>query len=103
MKGKVNTKVYTENMTNASLRTRMGNNDTLGCGCDVEASVDVCDGACRSSWGLDGYPVGMVYAPIQRFDRILDLDTAMHKGTIFEELDLPFKCGMHTKGGCCNG
>ena len=55
------------------------------------------------SFGLIGYPAAMVYAPIQHFDHIFDLDIALSKGTIFEELDLPFECGRKTKGGCCNG
>lgn len=89
--------MYTENMTD-TMRARMGNDTDCAC-----AEREHHHGVCESSWGLDGYPVGMVYAPIQRFDRILDLDTALHRGTIFEELDLPFLCVDRSKGGRCNG
>jgi hypothetical protein len=47
-----------------------------------------------------GYPVGMVYAPIQMFDSVYDLDTALKRGTRFGALDLPFVCGDKKKGGC---
>ena len=57
----------------------------------------------RRSWGLDGYPLAMVYAPIQRFGDMYDLDTALMEGTLFKELDLPFKGMTVTKGGGCRG
>ena len=90
--------------------------DIGGCGC--ETPRDLYDGrntdpyargtdeffcAEKKTWGLEGYPVAMVYAPLQRFDHIYDPDTAMKRGTIFEELDLPFKGSDTGKGGCCHG
>lgn len=107
--------MYTENKMNLSSCTRREAGDMPLCGCDQNAEpIGYCDDnaygmkerycdACGSSFGLQGYPVGMVYAPIQHFDHIFDLDTALYKGTIFEELDLPFVCGKKMKGGCCNG
>ena len=64
-----------------------------------------CDIKCdrRKSWGLEGYPLAMVYAPVQRFDNIYDMDMALIQGTIFGELDLPFMGTSVTKGGCCRG
>ena len=45
----------------------------------------------RRSWGLAGhYPLAMVYSPIQEWRELYDNDTALSKGTIFKELDLPF-------------
>ena len=57
----------------------------------------------RPSWGLEGYPLAMVYSPIQCFKDIYDLDTSLMQGTIFKELDLPFMGASVTKGGCCRG
>lgn len=79
-----------------------------GCGCeggraDLNSNMTAKDHApCaqQRTWGLAGYPVGMVYAPIQAFDHIYDPGTALTRGTIFGALDLPFVCGDKKKGGC---
>lgn len=103
--------MYTDDMMNS--RARMGNS----CACETAARSYGCSDGCGSydtdtasyscdhghTWGLDGYPLGMVFVPLQRFDNICDLETAMKNGTIFEELVLPFECGKGVKGGCCNG
>ena len=47
------------------------------------------------SWGLVDYPLAMVYSPVQKWRNIYDGETALVRGTIFEELDLPFM------GKCC--
>lgn len=60
----------------------------------------------RESWGLVGYPLAMVYSPVQRFAELYDLDTALTQGTMFKELDLPFMgvtVTRGTKGGGCRG
>ena len=72
------------------------------CGCDGQMRTDTCDHG-KNGWGLQGYPIAMVYSPVQTFDRIYDLDTALKRGTVFEALDLPFICGDHGKGGCSHG
>jgi len=95
--------MYTDDMT--MLYTER--NST--CGCEPAETVcgesaNACDErscAWRKTWGLMQYPLGMVYAPLQRFDNIYDLDTALMRGTVFGELDLPFICGEKSKGGCC--
>ena len=53
----------------------------------------------RKSWGLVDYPLASVYAPLQEFRGLFDRDTALHKGTIFSELDLPFMGQTIMKGG----
>lgn len=55
------------------------------------------------SWGLVDYPLAMVYSPVQKWRNIYDGETALVRGTIFEELDLPFvgKC-CYEKEGCSN-
>ncbi|MBO5415657.1 MAG: spore coat associated protein CotJA [Clostridia bacterium] len=56
----------------------------------------------RTTWGLEGYPLASVYAPIQEWRNLYDNETGFNRGTIFKELDLPFLCGER-KGGSCNG
>lgn len=43
-----------------------------------------------SKHGLKGYPLAMVYAPMQEFGNLYELDKGFKMGTIFSELDLPF-------------
>ena len=54
-------------------------------------------------WGLEGYPLASVFAPLQSFDNLYDAETALKQGTIFAELDLPFMGRTVQKGGCCHG
>ena len=64
----------------------------------------------RSGKGLEGHPLASVYSPIQQFRKLYDTETALNKGTLFSELDLPFMgasvangSGCNTKGGLCRG
>ena len=57
----------------------------------------------RVSWGLEGYPLAMVYSPVQCFKELYDVDTALMQGTVFSQLDLPFMGESVMKGGCCRG
>lgn len=57
----------------------------------------------RRTWGLANYPLASVYAPLQDFRKIYDRDTALRKGTIFSEMDLPFMGRSIMKGGSCRG
>ena len=45
---------------------------------------------------LDGMPIAMAYVQWQSGRHIYEAGKGFHRGTIFEELDLPFK----GKGGC---
>lgn len=48
------------------------------------------------TWGLKNHPLAMVYSPLQGFCSLYDEDTALSRGTLFSELDLPFegqRCG----------
>ena len=76
-----------------------------GCGNRPAANLDLptCESE-QGKWGLAGYPLASVYAPIQEFDKLYDLDKGFVAGTIFSELDLPFM-GRSLKynkstGGC---
>ncbi len=51
----------------------------------------------------DGFPLASVYAPTQIFRKLYDRDTALSRGTIFQELDLPFMGTSIMKGGNCRG
>ena len=55
------------------------------------------------TWGLENHPLASVYAPLQIFRNLYDRDTALMKGTIFTELDLPFMGKTIMKGGNCRG
>ena len=57
----------------------------------------------RTTWGLENHPLAMVYAPMQIFRNLHDRDTALEKGTLFAELDLPFMGQTVMKGGSCRG
>ena len=64
---------------------------------------DACSShSCTKSWGLEGYPLASVYAPLQAWQELYDAETGLSRGTIFKELDLPFVCG-DKKGGNCRG
>ena len=80
--------------------------DTNGCGCDHTPTVPPANGGCGcvghegcgdGSWGLNGYPLAMVYAPCQTFCALYDPTTALKRGTAFSTLDLPLgstDCGF---------
>ena len=69
-----------------------------------EAPVPISEPRTTQSLRLhDGFPLASVYAPTQMFRNLYDRETALSRGTIFKELDLPFM-GMTVKeGGSCRG
>lgn len=65
------------------------------CGQDTPAPV-----CCDDTAGYDplrNMPLAMAYVPWQKWGSLLEPDKAFHCGTIFEELNKPFR-GI---GGCC--
>ncbi len=48
---------------------------------------------------LSSMPLAMAYVPWQEWQNIYEAEKGFHRGTIFEELDKPFKGIM--MGGCC--
>lgn len=50
----------------------------------------------QTSWGLYGYPLAMVYSPVQSFDSLFEPGDGLAAGTIFRELALP----LEMRGGC---
>ena len=53
-------------------------------------------GCCDRDDALDGMPIAMAYVPWQSWSHIYESGKGLHRGTIFEELDLPFR----GRGGC---
>ena len=52
------------------------------------------------TFGLEGYPLASMYAPLQEFRNLYDKETAFTEGTLFTELNLPFMGASVGKGGC---
>ena len=60
---------------------RQGDRTSGGCG----------RGRVGGSWGLEGgYPLAMVYSPVQEWQNLYDNEMGLSHGTIFKDLDLPF-------------
>lgn len=49
---------------------------------------DCCDLSC-----VDGLPLGMTYAPMQKYRKLYSPEEALCRGTLYQELDLPFLGG----------
>lgn len=71
--------------------------DVSGIGREECSGRTVCDCG-ENSLGLGGYPLAMVYSPCQKFVELYSVHDALHHGTLFKELDLPFEGGM--RGNC---
>lgn len=39
---------------------------------------------------LDSLPLAMAYVPMQKWGNLYEADVALKRGTLFQELDLPF-------------
>ncbi len=65
-----------------------GDGNGSSCGCDRPVCRGY-EGCAPGSWGLCDYPLAMVYAPCQQFRALYDAPTALNRGTLFSELDLP--------------
>lgn len=89
-----NTRVY-DNMTVRQM-VNNGNNsqsENNSCGCARNSESSIINQECLST-----FPLAMVYSPMQNFDNITEVSGALCRGTIFEQLDLPFN---HAR--CCKG
>ena len=64
---------------------------SIGC-CDPQKNYG-CGVMTGSAWGISDHPLAMVYAPLQVFGEMYDKETALIKGTLFKELDKPWKVG----------
>ena len=43
--------------------------------------------------GMEQYPVGMGYVPMQHWETVFSMELGFQKGTIFPSLDYPFVMG----------
>lgn len=82
------------------LRRMLDDTDNCGGGCNGNGNTTK---PTRSSWGLKDHPLASVYAPLQVFRNLYDRETALQKGTLFSELDLPFMGESVMKGGKYRG
>lgn len=71
---------------------------TADCGCTTSEEAEHANG-----WGLVGYPLAMVYAPVQSFCDLYEIEDGWRRGTIFSELDLPLGEIPSGKQGGCRG
>ena len=67
--------------------------------CSQPAAESMCCGDTNDYDELNGMPLAMAYVPWQEWRNIYEAEKGFHKGTIFEELNKPFKGIM--MGGCC--
>jgi len=70
---------------------KLGNNRNRGC-CPNNNGTDM--GLNFDNMKLGDLPLAMSYVPFQRWQSTYPLEKALQRGTIFPELDLPFKGGM---------
>ena len=76
---------------------------STGESCRYTRGQDNCTPPCPSSkLGLDGYPLAMVYSPIQRWGDLYCESEGLARGTIFKQLDLPLEVAKNNgRGGVC--
>ena len=65
------------------------NNGRGACGCDSGNNLHE----------LVGFPLAMVYSPVQAWRCVYDINTALDRGTLFKELDKPLEA-VETTGRC---
>ena len=70
---------------------------TERCTSECISAAERCTSTCEATTScMDDMVLAMAYVKWQKWQKIYDAEKALHQGTIFEELDLPF-CGI---GGC---
>lgn len=79
--------MYPDSMLNADPTRRQGEN----------TAMQECDA--RTVFGRCTFPHAMVYTPLQTFDNIYDPESALRTGTVFHDLNLPFRGTSVAKGG----
>ena len=87
-----------------------GGMHNVGCGCeDNHDHADQSHGVIGNTYpcgenGVEGRALAMVYAPIQAWRNAYDPQTALARGTLFRELDMPFFGDKKAdRGGNCRG
>ena len=67
--------------------------------CNGEPRGSAFNSSPMHGWGLNDYPLAMVYSPYQSWRELYTLDVALAKGTLFSELDLPLEA-INCRRGC---
>ena len=67
--------------------------------CDGSLGNSQANGSGRHGWGLEEYPLAMVYSPYQEWRQTYTPEVALGRGTLFGELDLPLEV-MNCRRGC---
>ena len=62
----------------------------------AEGAVLPCAGKDCNLSAVNGLPLGMMYAPMQEFRKLYTPEEVLCRGTLFCELDLPFRGGDRT-------
>ncbi len=89
------------------IRQLLGNDDDCrdksdGCGRVPRGNgAGSCNDDKHKSWGIYGHPLAMVYSPVQEWKSLYDNEMGLSRGTIFKELDLPFRGMWNDEGGSC--
>ncbi len=112
--GCANNNHHTETKTNCgcenNVRTTVEKSN-CGCGNNTVVITEARRSACPISrctttpvteGCVDTYPVAMAYVPMQQWRELYDPDSAIHRGTIFRELDLdwyPTNCRKDCRRG----
>ena len=83
--------------TGYNMNRNMDCNGTSKCGCKDNHMEGECKsdhatkcGCDRGNEHVDKMAPGMAFVPWQQWTDIYDIDKAIHRGTIFEELDKPY-------------
>ena len=74
-------------------------NRSTSCGCMANKSQSASCGCMANDNASQKMVLAMAYVPWQRWGNLYDLDQALMAGTIFADLNKPFR----GTGGCCNG
>ena len=67
-----------------------------GASCSVSLPSD--NRSCDKAYDMERFPIAMLYVPWQKWNQTYELDRGLKTGTIFPDLDRPFR-GIR-KGGC---
>ena len=67
--------------------------------CDGSLVEEQNNGYGNRGWGLQEYPLAMMFAPYQKWRNIYTSEVALERGTLFGELDLPLE-SANRKRGC---
>ena len=80
-----------------------GISEGIGTGACPQRACVGHEGCGEGSWGVNGYPLAMVLSPCQGYRALYDPATALSRGTLFTELDLPLGCAeaAFTTGCAC--